>query len=157
MGVPAAEVPKDVYTSQQIAFNSAVESRIAANDGALDRQLARRQALVDAWSWAVPAVLAAEAMTDLAGTGWRRHRAFLQQGRDYVSALRAYFDPRALRGEFVFREWDAWPRFVWHEPTRRPALVRAAAASAGLLGMAMALSLWARRRLERVSPDGRTS
>lgn len=152
LGVPPDAGAKDFYTAQQLAFNAAVEERLAATDGALERQLARRQAFVDRLSWAVPSVLAAEAMTDVSGTGWRRHRELLGQGRAYVAALRAYFDPKALAGDFVFRDWDGWPQYAWREPPATPALGRAAAAMAGLIAAAIVLARWAARALGRVSP-----
>jgi ABC-2 type transport system permease protein len=154
MGVNADATMRDLYTAQQIAFNSAIEERIAANDQALEIQLARRQTLVDRLSWIVPPVLAAEAMVDLSGTGWQRHRAFLQQGREYVARLRAYFDPRTLRGEFEFSDWDDWPQFEWQEPSATPAVARALGALAGLVAGAVGLAAWARRLLQRLSPSG---
>jgi ABC-2 type transport system permease protein len=105
----------------------------------------------------MPSVLAAEAMVDLAGTGWRRHGAFLQQSREYVARLRGYFDPRALRGEFEFRDWDAWPQFEWREPAMTPAIQRSLGTSAALLSGAAILAALARRQLQRVASSGGTA
>jgi ABC-2 type transport system permease protein len=144
-----ASAPPDFYTAQQIALNAAIEGAMTASDTVLGTQLDQRQRLIDRLSWLAPGVLAAEAMVDLGGTGWSRHRAFLQQGRAYVAALRGYFDPKALGGAFEFRGWQDWPRFEWREPPLGPAAARAAWTVIALSVLAIGLCALARYRLGR--------
>ncbi len=114
--------PKDTpveqmhYSAMDIASGQEIEARVRPVREQFDRQLAAQQILIDRWQFLSPAILAQQAFNDLAGADRERHRAFLTQVEHYVGALRMFFEPRILSGQFRFEQFDAWPRYVWREP-----------------------------------------
>jgi ABC-2 type transport system permease protein len=102
-------------TAYDIASRVEIERALAPVRARHEEQLDAQQR-VGRWQWLLPAVLAQQAMNDLSGTGWIRHRFFLQKVDDYVLSLRRFFDPPVLRGEYAFTEFDLWPRYRWQEP-----------------------------------------
>ena len=98
-----------------------------------DLQIGRQQQLLERIRFLSPAVLAQEAMTDLAGTSLRRHRHFEALVDEYHAAWRAFFYPRvAAQTALVESDFHAMPRFQWREGTTGDTLRRA---SSGLLGL----------------------
>jgi ABC-2 type transport system permease protein len=99
-----------------------------------------------------PQVAFQAALTDLAGTSVARHRAFLDQVRDFQLALRAFMYPRVLDplvrparrscdecpGRLTFTDYDAIPRFAMREA---PAVYRASAIATAMWLMVLAFGL----------------
>jgi ABC-2 type transport system permease protein len=104
-----------------------------------EKRLADQQRVIDRWQWLSPAVLVQQAFNEMAGAGWSRHRSFLGQADAHVDALRAYFNPRVLKGEFQFSAFDDWPRYSWREPPQTQQSGRVYWALLGLLLPAAAL------------------
>jgi ABC-2 type transport system permease protein len=115
-----------------------------------DQQQERRQTLVARYSVFSPAAVAAEAMSALAGSGQRRHVAFMRQMSSYHAAWRDFFfsrieAQRALSAD----DFAAMPSFTWQEEA--PAVVRWDAYWAVLqllvpAALLLALAAWRLRR-----------
>ena len=73
------------FAAQHLTVQTEVSRAVEPVRQKFDRQLALQQADVGRWRFASPAIATHEALTDLAGTGYWRHRAFREQiGRAHV-------------------------------------------------------------------------
>jgi ABC-2 type transport system permease protein len=143
-----ANTPIDAmhYSATDIATTRHVEAQLQPIEAEFDARLAGQQRVIDRWQWLSPAVLVQQAFNELAGAGRSRHRAFLAQATAHIDALRSYFNPRILRGEFTFNSFDEWPRYAWQEPAPVEEQRRTRWALLGLLipaGTVLAIALWA--------------
>lgn len=127
------------YSATDIATTEHIEAQLRPVQREFEKRLADQQRVIDRWQWLSPAVLAQQAFNEMAGAGWSRHRAFLAQADAHIDALRSYFNPRVLRGEFQFTAFDDWPRYSWHEPWQTEERQRVYWALLGLLLPAVAL------------------
>jgi ABC-2 type transport system permease protein len=132
-----------------VAANALVEASLLPVQARFDGQLARQQALIDRWQWLSPAILTQQAFNDLAGASRTRHTAFLVQTADYLAALRRYFNPAIIAGNFTFTAFRDWPRWTWREPA--PVRTSTHAALLGLLLPALACAALTVRTLRRTS------
>lgn len=140
------------YSATDIATTQHVEAQLQPIEAEFDVRLAEQQRVIDRWQWLSPAVLTQQAFNELAGAGWSRHRALLAQANAHIDALRSYFNPRILRGEFTFDSFDEWPRYAWQEPAASEQQRRTRWALLGLLipaGALLAFALWALNRRTR--------
>lgn len=64
-----------------------------------DRQLARQHSLVQRYRFLSPAILANEAISDLAGSGRARFTEFKSQAAQFTEEWKRYFVPRLLRAD----------------------------------------------------------
>lgn len=131
------------YSATDIATTEHIEAELQPIQDEFEARLAAQQRVIDCWQWLSPAVLTQQAFNELAGAGWSRHRSFLAQTHAYIDTLRAYFNPRVLRGEFQFASFDEWPRYRWQEPEPAEAAQRVYSAIAGLVLPAAALLILA--------------
>ena len=137
------------YSAADIASTENIEAQLVPVQARFDTQLAQQQALIDRWQWLSPAVLAQQAFNELAGAGRTRHRAFVVQANAHIDALRAYFNPRVLKGQFEFSSFEDWPRYTWHEPPPTEAARRLRWALLGLLLPTLLLIAFAMHALGR--------
>jgi ABC-2 type transport system permease protein len=115
------------------AVQEEVERSVAPVLARHDAQLTRQQALVDRLRFLSPAIVALEALNDVAGTGPARHRYFLAQVDAYHREWLSFFVPRVMRRESLkAADYDAIPRFAFRE---EPAGAVASRAAIGLLGL----------------------
>ncbi|MCC5887434.1 MAG: DUF3526 domain-containing protein [Gammaproteobacteria bacterium] len=133
-----------------IAADEYVESEVRPVQQRFDERLLAQQRLIDRWQWTSPAIATQLAMTDLAGAGHSRHRAFLAQVDDYVADLRAFFYPRIARGEYRFDAYQDWPRWNWQPEPDGSTTKRWLACLALLLGLTAFGIAFAMRRLRHV-------
>jgi ABC-2 type transport system permease protein len=116
-----------------------------------DRQLARQQTLVERLRFLSPAVVAQEALSDIAGTGALRYRRFVAQVDAYLDELRAFFGARMLRGARVTSAGiAALPVIFFHDEPIAPLVARVVAALAPLILLTMLLTCIGIRRLRRM-------
>ncbi len=115
-----------------------------------DAQMARRQALITRYSLVSPAAVAYEGITALAGTGERRHAAFMRQVDRHHRAWKNYFLPRIDAGMAIApADFAAMPRFHWQEEHPGIGHAQAVRSLMQLLLPACALLLLAAWRLRR--------
>jgi ABC-2 type transport system permease protein len=150
---PGADTRTDEFATLQLVTDQAVERELAPVLARYEEQLGRQQALVGRLQFLTPALMTQAALAEAAGTGIARHRWFLGQARAHHAELRAFFEPRALRGE-SFAAWDEVPAFQYVEESSGDVFWRVAPALAVLLLSSLVLGLWTWRALafgERIS------
>jgi ABC-2 type transport system permease protein len=115
-----------------------------------DDQLARQQALVNRFRFISPAVVAQEAMNDVAGTGTARYHHFRSLVRDQARAWDDYFVPRMYRQDkLTAADYDAMPRFVFREEASINLFGRVLTGIVGLNLPTIVIGLFGIRRLNR--------
>lgn len=113
-----------------------------------DEQLSRQQAVVSRWRLASPAIAVHEALTDLAGTGYWRHRAFREQLADFKTSFAAFYAPKVHRRELItLADYDRLPRFRFSEEPAGAWTSRVLISLAGMGGLTLVLAAWAWWRL----------
>lgn len=142
--------PSDFWIKLQAAQDS-IDEAIAPILARYDAQLARQQALVDRLGFLSPAIVAQEALNNLAGAGMARRKLFLEQVDAFHKEWRAFFVPKLMRRELLSRaDFDNLPAFAFREED--PGAV-ARRVGLGLLGLAMPtalvglIGLWGFRRI----------
>jgi ABC-2 type transport system permease protein len=141
-----AEGSSDEFATLQLVTGQAVERELTPVLARYEEQLARQQALVERLQFLSPALMTQSALAEAAGTGLARHRRFMDQARAHHAELRAFFEPRALRGE-SFAAWDEVPPFQYVEESSGDVFSRVAPALAVLLFSSLVLGLWTWRAL----------
>lgn len=108
-----------------------------------EQQLAAQQRVVAATQFLSPAIVMREALTHIAGTSRRSFTEFRREALAHRDRLRAYLEPRLARAQPVtWDDYEAAPAF-----DARPARPRWPwEAVLGVLGPALLLAAWARRR-----------
>jgi ABC-2 type transport system permease protein len=146
-GVAIDKLPWNVT---RIFILQQLEASIRPIEQAFAAHMAAQQNLLDRLKYLSPAVLAQATLNDLGGSSLARHRAFLAAVDENHAALRDFFNPRILRGDTTFTDFDAWPRFTWVEPPRR--VIAVVSPFIVTLGTAsLALAAWALRKLREPS------
>ncbi len=136
------------FAAQHLAVQTEVGRAIEPVRQEFDTQLARQQAAVGRWRYLSPAIVTHEALTDLAGTGYWRHRAFREQVDTLRQAVADFYTPKIHRREsLTMADYERLPRFVFREETIRDWSGRVGAGLAGILAVSVALSAWTWRRL----------
>ena len=136
------------FAAQHLTVQSEVGRAVEPVRQKFDTQLARQQTAVGRWRFLSPAIAAHETLTDLAGTGYWRHRAFREQVGGLQQAVSAFFTPRIHKGEpITMADIDKLPRFEFREEPAGVWMGRVVASLAGMLALAIALGVWAWRSL----------
>lgn len=136
------------YAAQLITVQSEVGRAVEPVREKFDAQLARQQAAVGRWRFLSPAIAAHEALTDLAGTGYWRHRGFREQVNAFKQTVADFYSPKIHRREsLTLADLDRLPRFQFREEPAALWLVRVGVGLAGMLALASALAVWAWRSL----------
>ncbi|MBL8862341.1 MAG: DUF3526 domain-containing protein [Planctomycetes bacterium] len=113
-----------------------------------DEAILAQQQVVDRWRFASPAIATHEALTELAGTGYWRHRAFREQVEAFKGAVHAYYSPKFhKRVPLTKADLPHFPRFEFAEEPASVWRARVLAGVAGILALALACGIWAATRL----------
>ncbi len=123
-----------------------------------DAQLDAQQRIVELWRFASPAIAVHEALTDLAGTGYWRQRAFREQLAGFKDAVHAFFSPRIHKNNWLTKaDADQFPRFVFAEEPAERWSSRVRLSILGVLALAVVAALIAVSRLSarRLAADAR--
>lgn len=156
VGKPEVMLPKDgkiEVPGRMRAFYSIQTDLDREIQPVLDRfetQIAKQHELVGAFGILSPAIVAYEGMTDLAGTGARRYRHFMDRVEAFHQAWKAFFIPKIDAGiAMTPADFDIMPDFAWREED--PAVERAHALKdvVQLLmpaGILIGLAVWRIRR-----------
>jgi ABC-2 type transport system permease protein len=132
----------------RVAVNDEVERRVAPELGRFETQLGRQQRLVGRLRFLSPAILAQEAMSDLAGTGTARHRHFLTLVDEYHRQWRTFLVPRIFQRVTIL-DHQSLPRFRFQEESEGAVVVRVAMNLGALALPAGVLAIVGARRLRR--------
>ncbi len=136
------------FAAQHLTVQSEVGRAVEPLRQKFDAQLARQQTAVSRWRFLSPAIAAQEALTDLAGTGYWRHRAFREQFSALKQTVADFYGPKIHRRELLtMAEYDRLPRFAFREEPAAAWLGRVGAGLAGMLALAGALGAWTWRNL----------
>ena len=136
------------FAAQHLTVQSEVSRAVEPVRQKFDAQLARQQTAVGYWRFLSPAIAAHEALTDLAGTGYWRYRAFREQVGGLQQAVSAFFTPRIHKRESItMADFDKLPRFEFREEPAGVWMGRVLASLAGMLALTVALGVWAWRSL----------
>ncbi len=123
----------DSYVKYVLSLDTE-EKRLAPILDRFDEQLARQQASVAQLRFLSPALLAAEALNDLAGTGVERFRHFGRQVDGHHRAWRGYFLPRLFaKANLSAAELDRAPRYTFFEEDTAAVAARTFPVLAGLV------------------------
>lgn len=105
-------------------------------------QLAAQQRLVELWRFASPAIAAHEALTDLAGTGYWRHRAFRDQVESFKAKVADFYAPRIHKNRQLGKDDAAsFPFFAFAEEPAKRWTSRVTLSIGGVLGLALLAAL----------------
>lgn len=126
-------VDMEDYALAGIATQEELDSRLGQVIRPFEEQLARQQEFVDGIRFLSPAIIAQEALNDLAGTSVSRHRHFLTLLDEYHREWKRHFNTKAMQKQKMEAlDYDAVPRFEWAE---EPFGVVARRVGTGLLGL----------------------
>jgi len=127
-------------TSRMLAVQDEVGRAMEPVQLRFQEAILSQQRVVDLWRFASPAIATHEALTDLAGTGYWRHRAFQQQVNAFKDVVHGYYSPKFHKRVALTKADIAdFPRFVFVEED--PSIWRKRVTT-GLLGIG-ALALFA--------------
>lgn len=136
------------FAAQHLTVQGEVGRAVEPVRRKFDAQLARQQTAVGQWRFLSPAIAMHEALTDLAGTGYWRHRAFREQVGGLRLAVADFFTPFIHKREPITRaDFDKFPRFEFREEPAGVWMARVVSSLAGMLALTGALGLWAWRSL----------
>lgn len=134
--------------AQTLAVQEEVARAVDPVQARFERQLELQQADVARWRFLSPAIATHEALTDLAGTGFWRQRAYRAQLEAFEDELRAFYAPRIHRREPVRQDdFLRLPRFAFVEEPGAAWSLRAGAGWLGVTLLAGALVQFTGRRL----------
>ncbi len=120
-----------------------------------DAQLALQQAAVGRWRVASPAIAAHEALTDLAGTGYWRYRAYREQVASLRREVADFYAPLIHRRAPVTKpDYERLPRFVFREEDERGPLKRVGISLGGMLALTGLFGAFGWLRLRPGRRDG---
>lgn len=136
------------FAAQHLTVQTEVGRAVEPVRLKFDTQLARQQMAVHRWRFLSPAIAAHEALTDLAGTGYWRHRAFRDQVDTLKRSVADFYTPKIHRREaLTMTDYERLPRFAFREEPVGDWFGRAATGLAGKLALSVALGAWTSRRL----------
>jgi len=136
------------FAAQHLTVQGEVGRAVEPVRQKFDEQLARQQTAVGQWRFLSPAIALHEALTDLAGTGYWRHRAFREQVGGLRQAVSEFYTPRIHKREpITMADLDKLPRFEFREEPAGVCMGRVVSSLAGMLALAAALGVWAWRNL----------
>jgi ABC-2 type transport system permease protein len=132
------QVRNDVAVTQ-LAIDEEVERRVRPVVDRYDVQLARQQSVVDRFRLFSPAIVAQDALNDVAGTGAARYRHFVSMVEDYHEGWQALFASMVVsKQKLTPATYDQLPRFTYREEPLRGVLSRVAKAVAVLAAASIA-------------------
>ena len=132
------------YVAMKLTEQEEVARSVAPVLEKFDKQLLRQQQTVGRWRFVSPAIVAHEALTDIAGTGYWRHHAFRNQVKEFKQAISDFYTPRAHRREpLVLADIDQMPIFEFDEEQDREWLARVGTGMAGIFVFSAIIGAWA--------------
>lgn len=136
------------FSLVRVAVNNEVERRVQPVVQRYHAQLEAQHRAVSWLRYLSPAVVAQDAMGDIAGTGTARHRHFAALVDEYHQEWREYFVPLIFQRARVTTP-DTIPRFEYREEPFRSVAGRTLTGAAALAASALLLAVVGVRRLRR--------
>ena len=136
------------FAAQHLTVQGEVGRAVEPVRQKFDAQLARQQTAVGQWRFLSPAIAMHEALTDLAGTGYWRHRAFREQVGRLRQTVSDFYTPRVHKRESItMADLDKLPRFEFREEPTGVWMGRVLASLAGMLALSVGLAALAMMNL----------
>jgi ABC-2 type transport system permease protein len=136
------------FSILRVAVNDEVERRMRPVVERYDRQLADQQRSVSWLRYLSPAVVAQDALNDLAGTGTARHRHFVSLVDAYHREWRAFFVPLIFQ-QARMTDHESIPRFHFTDERFTDVAARVCLGLAVLIIPTVLLAVVGLRRLRR--------
>ena len=132
------------FMAQRLTVQEEVADAVAPVLEKFDTQLALQQQTVGRWRFVSPAIAAHEALTDLAGTGYWRHRAFRNQVKEFKQAISDFYTPKVHRRQpLVLQDINRIPTFTFVEEHDFEWFLRVSIGLAGMLAFSAVIGAWA--------------
>ena len=132
------------FMAQRLTVQEEVADAVAPVLEKFDTQLALQQQTVGRWRFVSPAIAAHEALTDLAGTGYWRHRAFRNQVKEFKQAISDFYTPKVHRRQpLVLQDINRMPTFTFVEEHDFEWFLRVSIGLAGMLAFSAVIGAWA--------------
>jgi len=134
--------------SRHLAIQDEVGRAMAPVKQRFDSALHEQQRVVERWRFLSPAIAANEALTDLAGTGYWRQRAFEQAVTAFKERVLAFYEPKFHRREPLQKaDLPHIPSFSFVEEPRASWTTRVNLGLVGILALTLLATLAAGVRL----------
>ncbi|NOT27641.1 MAG: DUF3526 domain-containing protein [Acidobacteria bacterium] len=134
----------------RLAIDDEIEERVRPVVDRYDTQLARQQGLVDRFRLLSPAIVAQDALNDLAGTGSARFAHFVRRVEAFHRDWRARFASMIVQKQRLSAAmYDDIPHFTYQDEPLGAVVVRAGVALLLLLGAGLVLGAIGINRLRR--------
>lgn len=151
---PAAGGTED-FAARAYTVQDAVERQVAPLLERFDEQLRRQHAVIGWARFFSPAILAQEALQDIAGTGKARYAAYQAQIDAFHQQWREFLLPLIFQKRpFTIEEFRAMPRYEFAEEPASEVSGRVAVGLAGILAPTLALAVIGTRALRRYPVAG---
>ena len=132
------------YVAMKLTEQEEVAKSVGPVFDKFDKQLKQQQQTLGRWRFVSPAIVAHEALTDIAGTGYWRHHAFRNQVKAFKQDISDFYTPRAHRREpLVLADIDQMPIFEFDEEQDREWLARVGTGLAGIFVFSAIIGAWA--------------
>jgi ABC-2 type transport system permease protein len=143
------KVLNDVAVTR-LAIDDEIERRVRPVVDRYDIQLASQQSLVDGFRLFSPAIIAQDALNDVAGTGLARYRHFVSLTEEYHSQWRALFAMMTVKKQkLTSSTYDGLPKFDYREEAIAEVARRTTLALAALFAAALGIGAIGIHRLRR--------
>jgi ABC-2 type transport system permease protein len=137
----------------RLAVGDEVERRVRPVMDEFERRLSLQQQVIDRLRFLSPAILAQDAINDIAGTGVARHRHFVRQVEAYHQVWRDYFLRMVVR-KVQLDSYAHNPRFVLHDEPLAPVVQRTLTTTGGVLLPSLVIAVVGLLNLRRYSVVG---
>lgn len=118
-----------------------------------ESRLDQQQALVQKFRFLSPAIIAQEALNEIAGAGLMRQRRFVAQTREYLASWQTTLAPKLLAGARLQpADYETLPRFAFAEEPFANMATRVLVGMMALLLLTAVLFGWSVSSLRRYSP-----
>lgn len=145
---PNKDLTKYDFPFYYTAIQREQQRRVAPVLARYDDALAAQQNFMRVAAVVSPPLVAQETLNDLAGTGYARHRRFIEQVHQYHQAHKDFFEPLVFRdARLTAADYDRMPRFAFREESNAALFTRIFVAVLFLTFINALVAFLIRRRL----------
>jgi ABC-2 type transport system permease protein len=136
------------FTVTRLAVDEEIERSVRPVVDQYDVQLQRQQLMINRFRYLSPAIIAQDALNDVAGTGSARHRHFVSQVEGFHTRWRNHFLPLIVqKAKLTAASYDTFPTFDYRDEPISAVLRRTAVGVLTLLATAIVFSIAGYKRL----------